>query len=163
MKTYVDIETTGFSPRSDRVTRISAIRLNRDGSFDVYDQMVDPGRDIPPEVQQLTGLTPALLSNFPSLEEVRDDWLEFSSQSALISYGDFENRFMPPHGLALKCFSALSKVRKRVKEDRVVSPMPDFRLETVASRLGLRHRPHDSLSDATVLANICRILGADPV
>jgi len=117
--------------------------------------LIDPEILVPTEIQQLTGLTNELLSLFPSVSEIRADFIRLHSGSTLVSYGDFENRWLPPNGLATKCFSALSAVRERVRKDRVVAPMPDFKLETVASRLNIPHQPHDSLSDVTALYNIC--------
>jgi len=159
---YVDIETTGFSPRRDAITRISALKVHKGVVLDVYDQLIDPERPIPPTVQKLTGLTNELCELFPLLADVQEDFIELAKSCTLVGYGDFENKWLPVHGLAAKCFSCLQGVKKRVQVDRVVSPMPDFKLETVAARLGIPHRPHDSLSDATAMYNVCTVLQVSP-
>ena len=156
---YIDIETTGFDPKTDRITRLSAIRTHGYQILDILDQMVNPCRSIPPKISRLTGLTSEFLGQFPTLQEVRDDFLNFTHGCTLIAYGDFENRWLPHHGLAAKCFSALPAVRRASKEAaNPIHGVPDHRLVTIAKKLRLPHDPHNSLSDVLVLYNACNML-----
>src|SRR5260370_7222607 len=53
-----DLETTGLSPKSDRVIEIGAVRFGPDlQPVDRFELLVDPAMPIPLPVQRLTGLT----------------------------------------------------------------------------------------------------------
>ena len=65
----IDVETTGLSPRRDRVTELAVVRLEA-GEKRVYSRLVNPGRPIPPAVQRITGITDADVADAPPLEEV---------------------------------------------------------------------------------------------
>jgi len=65
----IDLETTGLSPLRDRVTELALVRVEA-GAKHTFARLVNPGRPIPPRVQQLTGITDADVRDAPPLEEV---------------------------------------------------------------------------------------------
>ena len=66
-RTYValDLETTGLDPQRDAIMEIGAVRFRttyNDGTIeanvlDTWSSLVNPGRPIPIQIQQLTGIT----------------------------------------------------------------------------------------------------------
>ena len=55
----VDLETTGLDPNKDTIIELGAVRF-RDGEvLEEFSQVVNPGRRIPQNIQQLTGITQA--------------------------------------------------------------------------------------------------------
>jgi len=59
----VDVETTGFDCAADALLEIGAVHFVRDesGTFvpgDIFHTFVNPGRDIPGKITELTGITP---------------------------------------------------------------------------------------------------------
>lgn len=66
----LDLETTGFYPDSCRITEIGAARV-RDGKVtDRFQQLVNPGMDIPQRVQELTGISPDMVADCPGIEQM---------------------------------------------------------------------------------------------
>jgi DNA polymerase III epsilon subunit-like protein len=53
----LDIETTGLDPRADRVWEIAAVRVEGGSEVGRYHAILDPGIPIPPEIQQICGVT----------------------------------------------------------------------------------------------------------
>jgi DNA polymerase-3 subunit epsilon len=60
---FVDVETTGVDPASDRVIELAMVLFGYDAEGRVtgvearFDQLEDPGRPIPPEIVELTGIS----------------------------------------------------------------------------------------------------------
>lgn len=69
-----DLEATGLDVSRDRVTQIAGVPIERGRILEdeAFVQFVDPGPgvDLPKEVQELTGITPATLAGAPSFPEV---------------------------------------------------------------------------------------------
>lgn len=83
-----DTETTGFdSQGSDRITEIGCIEiidwLPTGEQFHAY---VDPERDVPEKVVQITGLTTEFLRGKPKFAEKAQDFLDFVGDSPLVAH-----------------------------------------------------------------------------
>lgn len=82
----LDIETTGFSPSTDKIIEISAHKYV-DGVFvDSFDTLINPCCPLPPMIQNLTGITPADLEEKPRLSDIRDDFLTFLGNWPLVGH-----------------------------------------------------------------------------
>jgi DNA polymerase III subunit epsilon len=96
---FVDVETTGSGPLSDRVTEIAIIRLAADKSVTQWQSLINPGATIPPQIQSLTGITNEMVRDAPTFFDVRDqvrDMLKgayFVAHNARFDYGFIKNEF----------------------------------------------------------------------
>ncbi len=92
-----DTETTGFdSQGADRITELGCIELidwlPTGEQFHAY---LDPGRDVPPKVVEITGLTTEFLRGKPKFDERADDFLAFIGDSPLIAHNaQFDRGFI---------------------------------------------------------------------
>ena len=66
----VDLETTGVDPNRDRITEIAVMLLDDGVLVDTWQQLVNPGMSIPPEIVGLTGITNAMVSSAPRFGRV---------------------------------------------------------------------------------------------
>ena len=73
----LDTETTGLDHAKDKIMELALLRVDVDlatglpvGTMQVYDQLEDPGMHIPREVQEITGITNAMVQG-QRLDEVR--------------------------------------------------------------------------------------------
>lgn len=64
--TFFDLEATGPDPAADRVTQVGVVFP--DGRE--FETLVNPGRPIPPDVQELTGVTDAMVAGAPPFEQI---------------------------------------------------------------------------------------------
>ncbi|MDA1009854.1 MAG: exonuclease domain-containing protein [Chloroflexi bacterium] len=80
----VDLETTGLNVESDVIIEVGATRFDRSGRVEAYQTFVDPGRPIPIEVQQLTGISNEDLVGAPRFSEVRDAVVDFIGDRAVV-------------------------------------------------------------------------------
>jgi ATP-dependent DNA helicase DinG len=67
----VDLETTGLDPVRESIIEIGAITFRGHDILDTFDSLVNPGRDIPPFITQLTGIDNSMVAGAPSLYSLR--------------------------------------------------------------------------------------------
>ena len=92
-----DTETTGFHHGGDdRITEIGCVELidylPTGRTFHAY---VDPQRDIPPRVTEITGLTREFLTGKPLFKDVAQDFLDFIGDAPMVAHNaDFDKGFV---------------------------------------------------------------------
>lgn len=65
-----DLETTGLDLVNDRVIQISYIKVYPDGKEERENLFVNPGKPIPAEVSELTGISDADVKNAPAFKDL---------------------------------------------------------------------------------------------
>lgn len=66
---FVDLETTGGSVGEHRITEVGVVEVV-DGQVTRWSTLVDPGQSIPPFIQQLTGITNAMVRGAPRFADI---------------------------------------------------------------------------------------------
>ena len=160
---FVDLETTGATATSDRITEIGIIEVYEDGSVREWAQLVNPGTRIPPFIEQLTGISNELVAAAPAFADVANETLRrlegrlLIAHNARFDYGFLKAEFarlgMAYHSRVL-CTAKLS--RRLFPEHR------RHNLDSLIERHGLgcsaRHR---ALGDAEVLWQFLRKIHAE--
>ena len=150
---FLDLETTGTNPVSDRITEIGLVEVDADGRATHWSSLVNPGVGIPAFIQSLTGISNDMVRNAPTFDELAPalhDRLQgalFIAHNARFDYGFLRNAFSQA-GLPFK-----SDVLCTVKLSRALYPQErKHNLDTLIERHQLqpggRHR---ALADADLL------------
>lgn len=66
---FIDVETTGTNPNSDRVVELSILRIQPDGKEEYKSHRVNPGMPIPAEATAVHGITDADVTNLPAFRQ----------------------------------------------------------------------------------------------
>lgn len=84
----VDLETTGLDVNRDRVVSVGAYRVvnNRVRVGEVFSELVNPGRDIPPESIRVHAIVPDQVAGARVAWEVFDSFLEFLGNDILVAH-----------------------------------------------------------------------------
>jgi DNA polymerase-3 subunit epsilon len=82
----VDLETTGGSPASSRITEIGAVKVRGGQVLGEFHSLVDPGVPIPPFIAVLTGITDAMVAGAPGLPALLPAFLEFTGDAVLVAH-----------------------------------------------------------------------------
>ncbi|MBC7087325.1 MAG: PolC-type DNA polymerase III [Tissierellales bacterium] len=81
-----DIETTGLSPRTDKITEIGAVKIKDGLIIDKYEQLINPGIPIPSNITSLTGITDEMVKDMPKIEDIMPEFLNFIGDSILVAH-----------------------------------------------------------------------------
>lgn len=81
-----DIETTGLSSRNDKITEIGAVKIIDGLIVDRFSQLINPEKEIPQVVAELTGISNAIVENEPTIEEVIPRFYDFAKDSVLVAH-----------------------------------------------------------------------------
>lgn len=90
-----DIETTGFSPVSNRIIEIGAVKVSGGQVVDRFSAFVNPQVPIPFEIEKLTGIRDDMVAGAPVIEEVLPQFLDFCRNCVLVAHNaNFDMSFI---------------------------------------------------------------------
>ncbi|MBQ4336918.1 MAG: 3'-5' exonuclease [Lentisphaeria bacterium] len=84
--TVFDVETTGFSPRNDRMVELAALRIDRDGTETEFHTLIHPGRPIPACASRVHHITDAMVQDAPHFPRIGHSFLQFISGTTLVAH-----------------------------------------------------------------------------
>jgi DNA polymerase-3 subunit epsilon len=156
----VDTETTGLDPaQGHRIVEIGAVELiNHIPSGRTFHAYVNPERDMPPDAEEVHGLSAEFLKSKPRFGEIAGDLLAFIGEAALVIHNAsfdaaFLNSELASLGLAMllpeRFVDTLQLARSRF-------PMGPNNLDALCKRYGVdnsRRNKHGALLDAELLAD----------
>lgn len=101
--TYValDVETTGLDPSRDEIIEIAAITFREAAILDEFASLVNPLRDIPPFITQLTSITDEMVADAPTIHTLRPQLRSRLGDNVLVGHNiDFDLGFLREARLA---------------------------------------------------------------
>ncbi len=84
--TFVDVETTGLSPRYDKIIEVGIVQLKNFEIINSYNTFVNPGTRIPNFITNLTGITDDDVYDAPFFEDVRSDLINYFEDSVVVGH-----------------------------------------------------------------------------
>lgn len=155
---FVDIETTGSNFERDRITEIGIKTLSGNNVL-VWEHLINPQTFIPQNIQRLTGISPQMVEDQPSFNEIAEELrrkLEgkiFIAHNARFDYGFIKASFKRV-GIDFR-----SKVLCTVKLSRFLFPEQSrHNLDTIINTHGLKvSSRHRALADADLLLQFWRV------
>ena len=132
-----DIETTGFSPRKNRIIEIGAVKLEGGKIVDRFSQFVNPELPIPYHIEQLTGINDAMVRTASPIGKVLPDFLAFCGDAAVVAHNaSFDTSFIRENARTLG-LSYAPTILDTVSLAHVLLPkLNRYKLDTVAKALG---------------------------
>ncbi|MBS3873972.1 MAG: 3'-5' exonuclease [Firmicutes bacterium] len=161
----VDVETTGLSPGRDRVIEVAIVRIEGGHIVHSYSSLINPERPIPLFIQQMTGITDAMVVKAPTFAEVLPAVTTHLAGTVFVAHNvKFDQGFLKAEFTrAGGEFPSLEFVDTVALARRGMRGLPNYRLETLCAHLGLAVGGHRALGDATVTAHLLlRLLAEAP-
>ncbi len=153
----VDVETTGFSPRTSAITEIAMIKVKEGKLIDEFASLVNPEMPIPYSITELTGIDDEMVYGAPTVQEIAPSISEFLSDGIFTAHNaSFDLGFVN---------ETLRRGNISVMDNRVVCTcklarklLPHLQsksLEPVAKALGIRTKNlHRASADAFITAHV---------
>ena len=82
----VDLETTGGPATEAGITEIGAVKVRGGQTLGEFATLVDPDRNIPAHIQAMTGITPGMLRDAPSVAGAVASFGEFAGDAILVAH-----------------------------------------------------------------------------
>lgn len=150
---FVDLETTGANPVSDRITEIGLVEVDAKGNATHWSSLVNPEIPIPAFIQSLTGISNEMVRRAPTFSALAQGLFErlqgalFIAHNARFDYGFLRNAFIEA-GMPFR-----AEVLCTVKLSRKLYPEHNrHNLDSLIARHGLKpDARHRALADADVL------------
>ena len=152
-----DLETTGLSPKSDRITEIGAVRIRGGEIVESFNTFVDPEKPIPPKITELTGINDEMVQGAPKEAEAVRAFFEFCGEKAVLvaHNANFDTSFVRGvcnrHGMEFPYVYIDTVAMCRA----MLQDIKNCKLDTVAKYLKLKpFNHHRACDDAAVLGEI---------
>jgi len=157
--TVFDTETTGLDPaHGDEIIAIGATRIvnGRLLQAEIFESLIDPGRNVSQESIDVHGITPEKLLGQPRIGEILPQFWRFAEDTVLVGHNAaFDMRF-----LQLKEAQTGLRFEQPVLDTLLLSAIAhpseqSHALEAVAARLGIEViGRHTALGDALTTAHV---------
>jgi DNA polymerase III subunit epsilon len=164
----VDLETTGGRATAtngpcDQITEIGAVKVRGGVVLGELATLVDPGRDIPPQIVALTGITSAMVCDAPRIDTVLPTFLEFSRGAVLVAHNaGFDIGFLKAAARRCDIVWPRPPVLCTVRLARRVlsrEEAPSVRLAALARLFSVATQPtHRALDDARATVDVLHAL-----
>jgi len=86
MYAILDIETTGGSPKTDRITEIAILIHDGSGIISEYSTLINPECRIPYHISALTGITNEMVAGAPRFFEIARDLVELTQGKVFVAH-----------------------------------------------------------------------------
>jgi DNA polymerase-3 subunit epsilon len=95
MYAIVDIETTGGSPKSEKITEIALYIFNGKEIVNEFTSLVNPEKPIPYFITSLTGITNEMVADAPKFYEIAKQLVEMTDDKIIVAHNvSFDYRFI---------------------------------------------------------------------
>ena len=124
----IDFETTGLSPgQGDRATEIAAVLLQDGKVVDRYQSLMNAGVRIPAYIEELTGISDAMIRQAPPAAEVMHAVADFVGDHPLVAHNaSFDCKFWD---------AELARIRRSRRQEFACSMLLARRIFPQAARL----------------------------
>ena len=148
-----DLETTGLSRYTDRITEIGAVLVENGEITAEFNTFADPQRKLDPENVKLTGITDEMLEGAPSQEEAIRAFLDFAGDRPLVAHNAAFDMGFLREGCARYGIEFTSpSVDTLILAQKLLPSLSKHKLDVVAKYLHLPEFNHHRASDDAATA-----------
>ena len=154
----IDFETTGISPSSScRATEIAVVILEQGRIVERYQSLMNAGVRVPAFIEQLTGISNAMLRTAPSAEQGMNEVNEFVGITPLLAHNAaFDQKFWDFELGRIKRTRLQNFACSLLLARRLMPAAPNHKLGTLTTFASLPNtgKAHRAMADAEMAANL---------
>jgi len=156
----IDIETTGLSPKNEKVTEIAIFIHNGKKIVDEFSTLINPEKKIPFRIVQITGINNQMVESAPKFYEVAKKIVEFTQDAIFVGHNvRFDYGFIRNEFLSLG-YDYQRKTMDTVQWSRKLIPgKPSYSLGKLCASLGIENEArHRATGDALATVRLFELL-----
>lgn len=151
-----DLETTGLSPKSDRIIEIGAVKIENGVITETFSSFVDPKMPLPENIVALTGIRDSDLIGKHTIDEVLPDFFKFSFGSIFVGHNvSFDCGFVSESGFNLNIFFENETVDTMTLAKRYLPELGRYKLSDLTKHFSVTNvSAHRAIYDALATAEV---------
>lgn len=156
----LDIETTGLSPRREKITELAIYIHDGEKIIDQFYTLFNPERLLPANITQLTGITDAMLADAPRFFEVAKDIVKITEGCTIVGHNvSFDYNFIQ-HEFRSLGYEYSRKTLDTLKLSRKLIPgFSSYSLGNLCNELGIDNQSaHRAAGDALATVKLFELL-----
>lgn len=152
----VDLETTGGTPKRDKITEVAIILFDGKERIKEYQSLVNPERTIPSNITRITGITNEMVVDAPKFYEIAKDIIEIMEGAIFVAHNvRFDYNFLRSEFRSLG-YTFTKRNLCTVRLSRKAFPrLQSYSLGNLIKHFGIkvenRHRAYDDAYATTIL------------
>ena len=154
----LDFETTGLSPNGgDRAIEIGAVRIEKGKVRERYQSLMNPGKRVPPFIEEYTGISNAMLKTAPPCKTVMAEFTDFVEDFDMVAHNaSFDSRFLMAECRRIKRKPSGEFACSMLTARRLYPDAPNHKLGTLVDyyQLPTDGTFHRALADAEMTAHL---------
>ena len=151
-----DIETTGFSPVTNRIIEIGAVKVENGQITDRFSTFVNPEVPIPFEIEKLTSINDSMVMDAETIETVLPKFLKFVGDAVLVAHNaNFDVSFIKENAKRQQIAVNFTYVDTVGIARMLLTGQAKYTLDAVAKTLKISlENHHRAVDDAECTAEI---------
>ncbi|MBP1745093.1 MAG: polymerase alpha chain [Firmicutes bacterium] len=155
----LDLETTGFSPITEKITEIGIMKLEGGKVIDKFSCFVNPEKNIPARVVEVTNITDDMVKDAETIDKVFPKMLEFINGSVLVAHNaEFDVGFLKHNARVLGHDFDFTYLDTLALAKELFPHFKTFKLGRIAKNLGFKvdvaHRALDDVDTTVKVFNV---------
>jgi DNA polymerase III subunit epsilon len=146
MYAIIDIETTGGSPVTEKVTEIAIFIYDGQRVVEEYSTLINPEKKIPYYISALTGITNAMVNDAPKFYEVARRIVELTENCIFVAHNvSFDYQFIRNEFKRLGYEFTREKLCTVQLSRRLIPGLPSYSLGKICKQIGIEIRDRHHL------------------
>jgi len=156
----LDLETTGFSPQTEKITEIGIMKLKDGKVIDQFSCFVNPEKPIPPRVVEVTRITDDMVKDAETIDKVFPKILDFLEDSVLVAHNaSFDIRFLKHNAKVLGYDFDFTYIDTLTLAHELFPDFKTYKLGKIAKNLGIKVEvAHRALDDVDTTVKVFKIM-----
>ena len=152
-----DTETTGLNSSLDHVVEIGAVRFNKDGVIDTYNELINPCCVMPYQATIVNNITNEMLKDCPIINQVLPDFMKFIDGTILVAHNvGFDLKFVNKELSRCGLNTMKNYATDTLKLSKTIFPsLPSHKLQDLAVSFNIKAlQAHRAQDDARVCMEV---------
>ena len=156
----LDLETTGFSAKTEKITEVGIMKVKNGEVIDEFSCFAHPEKHIPERVTEVTNITDEMVKDAKTIEQVFPEILDFIEDSVLVAHNaPFDMGFLKQNAKILGYEFDYTYIDTLSLAKDLFPDYKKYKLGKIAENLGIKVEvAHRALDDVDTTVKVFRVM-----